>query len=238
MIATLRTPYANNIDLDSALPVSLFANSVGTLHEIDAAHSEYIAEFKKMRAKVFADETVLQGKNGITDDYFVKIEGDGKSTMEQQIMTYAPQIREEAHKAAINTELRLYEVQIGVSCGTFTFDSAKGLVTATQVLSEDRTTYNTVAQLQRQLRPVLEALAKITGTLARFYGFEVTDGEPAIEFGDSVFEDTGTEFSRRFQMVQAGLLKPEEFNAWYFGVPIDKARELLPEMTTVFGDDE
>lgn len=238
MIATLRTPYANNIDLDSALPVSLFANSVGTLHEIDAAHSEYIAEFKKMRAKVFADETVLQGKNGITDDYFVKIEGDGTSTMEQQIMTYAPAIREEAHKAAINTELRLYEVQIGVSCGTFTFDSTKGLVTATQVLSEDRTTYNTVAQLQRQLRPVLEALAKITGTLARFYGFEVTDGEPAIEFGDSVFEDTGTEFSRRFQMVQAGLLKPEEFNAWYFGVPIDKARELLPEMTTVFGDDE
>lgn len=236
MIATLRTPYANNIDLDSAIPVSLFANSIGTLHEIDAAHSEYIAEFKKMRAKVFADETVLQGKNGITDDYFVKIEGDGTSTVEQQIMTYAPQIREEAHKAAINTELRLYEVQIGVSCGTFTFDSAKGLVTATQVLSEDRTTYNTVAQLQRQLRPVLEAVAEITANLARFYGLDVVDGEPAIEFGDSVFEDTGTEFSRRFQMVQAGLLKPEEFNAWYFGVPLDKAREMLPEMTTVFDD--
>lgn len=238
MIATLRTPYANNIDLDSALPVSLFANSVGTLHEIDAAHSEYIAEFKKMRAKVFADETVLQGKNGITDDYFVKIEGDGTSTMEQQIMTYAPQIREEAHKAAINTELRLYEVQIGVSCGTFTFDSAKGLVTATQVLSEDRTTYNTVAQLQRQLRPVLKAVAEITANLARFYGLDVVDGEPAIEFGDSVFEDTGTEFSRRFQMVQAGLLKPEEFNAWYFGVPLDKAREMLPKMTGLFGGDE
>ena len=123
MIATLRTPYANNIDLDSALPISLFANSVGTLHEINAAHSEYIAEFRKMRAKVFADETVMHGKNGITDDYFVKIDGDGTSAIEQQIMTYAPQIREDAHKSAINTELRLYEVQIGVSCGTFTFDS-------------------------------------------------------------------------------------------------------------------
>lgn len=238
MIATLRTPYANNIDLDSALPISLFANSVETLHEIDVAHSEYRAEFKKMSAKVFADETVLRGKDGITDDYFVKIDGDGTSAVEQQIMTYAPQIREEAHKAAINTELRLYEVQIGVSCGTFTFDSAKGLVTATQVLSEDRTTYNTVAQLQWQLRPVLKAVAEITANLARFYGFEVTDGEPAIEFGDSVFEDTGTEFSRRFQMVQAGLLKPEEFNAWYFGVPLDKARKMLPEMTSLFGGDE
>lgn len=238
MIATLRTPYANNIDLDSALPVSLFANSVGTLHEIDAAHSEYIAEFRKMSAKVFGSGDVFRGKDGITDDYFVTVESDFSTTIDNQLMAYAPQIREEAHKAAINIELRLYEVQIGVSCGTFTFDSTKGLVTATQVLSEDRTTFNTVAQLQRQLRPVLEALAKITVKLARFYGFEVTDGEPAIEFGDSVFEDTGTEFSRRFQMVQAGLLKPEEFNAWYFGVPIDKARKLLPEMTTVFGGDE
>ena len=238
MIATFRTPYANNIDLDSELPVSLFANSVGTLHEIDRAHSEYLAEFRKMSAKVFADETVLHGKKGIPDDYFVTFMGDGTSTVEQQIMTYAPQIREEAHKAAINTELRLYEVQIGVSSGTFTFDSQKGLVTATQVLSEDKTTYNTVAQVQRQLRPVLEALSKITVTLARFYGIDCEDGEPAIEFGDSVFEDTGTEFNRRFQLVQAGLLKPEEFNAWYFGVPLEKAREMLPEMTTAFGGDE
>lgn len=238
MIATFRTPYANNIDLDSELPISIFANSIGTLHEIDAAHSEYIAEFRKMSAKVFADETVLHDKDGITDDYFVSISGDGKSTMEQQIMTYAPQIREESHRAAINTELRLYEVQIGVSSGTFTFDSQKGLVTATQVLSEDRTTYNTVAQLQRQLYPVLKAVAEITANLARFYGFEVADGQSAVEFGDSVFEDTGTEFNRRFQMVQAGFLKPEEFNAWYFGVSLDKAREMLPEMTNVFGGGE
>ncbi|MBD5130880.1 MAG: phage portal protein [Ruminococcaceae bacterium] len=238
MIATFRTPYANNIDLDSELPISLFANSVGTLHAIDEAHSEYRAEFKKMSAKVFADDTVMHGKDGIPDDYFVIVDPNGEDSLDKQIMTYAPQIREEAHKSAINTELRLYEVQIGVSCGTFTFDSAKGLVTATQVLSEDRTTYNTVAQLQRQLRPVLEAVAEIAANLARFYGLDVVDGEPAIEFGDSVFEDTGTEFSRRFQMVQAGMLKPEEFNAWYFGVPLDKAREMLPEMTTIFGGDE
>lgn len=132
----------------------------------------------------------------------------------------------------------MYEVRIGVSSGTFTFDTQKGLVTATQVLSEDRTTYNTVAQIQRQLKPVPETVAEITANLARFYGYEVIDGQPAVEFGDSVFEDTGTEFNRRFQMVQAGLLRPEEFNSWYFGVPLDKAREMLPEITDVFGGGE
>ncbi|MBP1544334.1 MAG: phage portal protein [Oscillospiraceae bacterium] len=239
MIATFRTPYANNIDLDSELPISMYANSLDTLHEIDAAHSEYLAEFRKMRAKVFADGGVFDARYGkITDDYFVSVDGDGVKTMEQQIMTYAPQIREDAHKAAINTELRLYEVQIGVSNGTFTFDSQKGLVTATQVLSEDKTTYNTVCQLQRQLKPVLESLAQITANLARFYGFEVTDGEPGIEFGDSVFEDTGTEFNRRMQMVQAGLLKPEYMLTWYFGVPEETAREMMAPMSQTFGGDE
>lgn len=238
MIATFRTPYANNIDLDSDLPISIFANSVETLHNIDYAHSEYLSEFRKMSAKVFADETVLHGKKGIPDDYFVSVAGDGTTAIEQLIMAYAPQIREAEHRSALNSELRLYEVEIGVSCGTFTFDAQKGLVTATQVLSEDKTTYNTVAQLQRQLKPALEAIAQITANLARFYGYEVVDGEPAIEFGDSVFEDTGTEYNRRFQMVQAGMLKPEIFNSWYFGLPIEKARELLPEMTTIFGGDE
>lgn len=238
MIATFRTPYANNIDLDSELPISLYANSLDTLHAIDAAHSEYLSEFRKMSAKVFADETVMRRNVGIPDDYFVTVDGDGKSAIDQQIMVYAPQIREDAHRAAINAELRLYEVQIGVSGGTFSFDAQKGLVTATQVLSEDRTTYNTVCQIQRQLRPVLEALSRIVVTLARFYGISCADGECAIEFGDSVFEDTGTEFNRRLQLVQAGLLRAEEFNAWYFGLPLDKARALMPEMSQAFGGEE
>ena len=235
MIATFRTPYANNIDLDSELPISIFANSLGTLHEIDTAHSEYCAEFKKMSAKVFADRTVLKENSGIPDDYFVGISGDGTSTMEQQIMAYAPQIRETEHSAKINKELRFYETQIGVSSGTFSFDTAKGLVTATQVLSEDRTTYNTVCQIQRQLRPVLQSLSQIIVTLARFYGFECEDGECAIEFGDSVFEDTGTEYNRRAQMVQSGILKPELLVSWYFGVPNEKALEMMPPMSKLFG---
>lgn len=235
MIATFRTPYANNIDLDSELPVSVYANSLGTLHEIDEAHSEYRAEFRKMSAKVFADRTVLKGNRGIPDDYFVSMNGDGASTIEQQIMAYAPQIREAELRAGINSELRFYETQIGVSSGTFSFDPQKGLVTATQVLSEDRTTYNTVCQLQKQLRPALQSISRIIVNLAKFYGMDCEDGECAIEFGDSVFEDTGTEFSRRFQMVQAGMLKPELLNAWYFGVPLEKAKEMLPEMTSMFG---
>lgn len=237
MIVTFRTPYANNIDLDSPLPVSMYANAIDTLHEIDAAHSEYIAEFNKTRAKVFGDMGVFKdGK--ITDDYFVNVAGDGTRTLEQQIMVYSPPIREEQLAARINKELRIYEMLTGFSSGTFSLDPRTGAITATQVISEDKTTYNTVGQIQKQLRPVLEALAKVTETLARFYGLEAENGEPSVEFGDSVFEDTGTEFARRMQMTQAGILRAEELLMWYFGVPEEKAREMMPDMTQLFGGDE
>ena len=55
---------------------------------------------------------------------------------------------------------------------------------------------------------------------------------PAVTYGDGVFEDTQQEFSRRMQMVQADILKPEQLLAWYFGVDVETAQaEYLKEQT-------
>lgn len=78
------------------------------------------------------------------------------------------------------------------------------------------------------------SLSEAVMTLAEHYGIHVKKGEPAIEFGDSVFEDTGTEFNRRMQMVSAGILKSEELLKWYFGLPEDGARAIMPEMKELF----
>lgn len=233
MIATLRTPYANNLDYGSDMPISFFANSVRTLENIDYAHTAYILEMQKMEAKVFAKEDLFLKGEKIRDDFFFKTEVE--NDVNKEMFVYAPTPREEHYKNALNTELRLFEVETGLSNGTFTFDSNKGLVTATQVLSEDKTTYNTVRQFQRQLKPVLQAIAYISTTLAQFYGINVVGGEPGIEFGDSVFEDTGTEFTRRLQLVQAGMYKPELFNEWYFGVPAKTAKDMMGGAQQMFG---
>lgn len=240
MIATLRTPYANNLDPASDLPISMYANSVKTLENIDYAHTSYLSEMKKMESKIFARSDLFlkdeEKGSAIVDDYFYKMEVD--ADINKEIMAFAPVPREEHYKNALNTELRLYEIETGLSSGTFTFDVNKGLVTATQVLSEDKTTYNTARQMQKQLKPVLEAVAEISATLASFYGITVEKGEPGIEFGDSVFEDTGVEFTRRLQLVQAGMYKPELFNEWYFGVPEQKAKKMMGGIQSTFGGDE
>ena len=45
-----------------------------------------------------------------------------------------------------------------------------------------------------------------------------------MSFGDSVFEDTGTEFARLMEMTRAGILKPEKLLGWYFHVDGEEAR--------------
>jgi A118 family predicted phage portal protein len=235
LIVTYRTPYANNISLGSELPISFFANSTGTLRDIDEAHTSYRGEMKKAEAKIFADKTLISDNGELSDDLYVSFECDATVGIDNQMKIFSPTVREAQYKEALNTEFRLYEIQTGLSAGTLNFDSKKGAVTATQVISEDKTTYNTVKQIQKQLNTVLIHLTEAIHCLASGYGIHTKRTVPIIEFGDSVFEDTGTEFARRMQLVQAGVLKPELLLEWYFSVSEAEAKNMLPQMTSLFG---
>lgn len=52
--------------------------------------------------------------------------------------------------------------------------------------------------------------------------------EQAVSFGDSIFEDTATEFARQKMLVDAGYLKPEKLIGWYFGVDEAGAAAYMP----------
>ena len=49
-----------------------------------------------------------------------------------------------------------------------------------------------------------------------------------MNFGDSIFEDTGVEFQRRLALTQSNYLRPEQLLSWYFGVDEDKALQMMP----------
>ena len=130
----------------------------------------------------------------------------------------------------METLLRLLEMQVGFSAGTFAIEPRTGRVTATQVISEDRTTYNTIKAIQDR--------GLTTGMLDVLYWFDIYASlyslapagpfEPSVNFGDSIFEDTGVEFQRRLALTQSNYLRPEQLLAWYFGVDEDKALQMMP----------
>lgn len=231
LMPVFRMPGANNIEPGSRIPLSIFANAMEALQSIDELHSLYMWEFHSARRRmVVSEEAIETNKAYIKDDVFLALDISSDNAL---FKDYTPSIRETDLANGLNKELRLYEVMIGVSNGTFTFDPKSGRVTATQVISEDRTTYNTVKRIQEKEQNALNDLVYAMDVLTTLYGLAPAGRvETAITFGDSVFEDTGTEFIRRLQLVTGGYLKPVELVKWYFGVTEKKAAELMPEVSS------
>lgn len=228
--AQWKLPFANCVD-GSGEPVAIFANGQQCLADMDRIYNDYCYEFESARRKLILREDALRmdqrgrpilPQSEGADDVYLPLDLPGDSAA---FGDYTPEIRESQYRQAINQLLRLYELQCGLSSGTFSLDE-KGAVTATQVISQDRRTYYTVCEIQQQGRAALEELIKALSALCDLYDLAEGDYEVNLCFGDSVFEDTATEFDRRLKLVELGM-KPELLLAWYFGKDEDAARAML-----------
>ena len=234
----LRMPGVNTVD-GSAYPVSLYANALDSIRELDATYYDFFWERSTGKRRMILDRSAamkdpVNGKpvvnfKELASDYYMTIDMPDEKPWDD----YTPDFRFDAYKTAMETQLRMLELQTGFSQGTFAIDPKTGRVTATQVISEDKTTYNTIKAIQdRGLTTGLLDILYWFDAYASIYGLAPSGSfEPSVTFGDSIFEDTGTEFARRMQMAEANYLRPELLLAWYFGVSEDKAREMMPADT-------
>lgn len=113
----------------------------------------------------------------------------------------------------------MIENQCHLSPGSLALDDRTGALTATQVISQDRTTYHTCAAIEQHgLTPAIRQLSDAVEALGDLYGL-LPDGEVPVTvlYGDGVFEDTQQEFSRRLQMLEKGVIDVAEMRRWYFG---------------------
>ncbi len=234
----LRMPNVNTVD-GSAYPVSLYANALDSIRELDATYYDFIWERSTGKRRMIVDRAAamkdpVSGKPAISfrelaSDYYMTLDMPDEKPWDD----YTPDFRFEAYKTAMETQLRLLEMQTGFSEGTFAIEPKTGRVTATQIISEDKTTYNTIKAIQdRGLTTGLMDVLYWFDAYASLYSLAPAGGfEPSVSFGDSIFEDTGTEFARRMQMAEANYLRPELVLSWYFGVSEEKAREMMPADT-------
>lgn len=241
----LAMPFANVVDAGSALPVSLYAGAEESLREFDRLWGEFLYELHSGKRKRIVERQALPGLSGkpvpgapgyqdlAADTYLVL------DPMEQQkpFDDYSPVLRTAEYQTGLQALLRLIESRCRLSPGAVSLET--GAVwpgntrpaTAAEVVSRDRTTYHTCLAVQEQgLRPALCELLTAMDALCDLYGL-CPAGAVAwdISFGDSVFEDTGTEFERRLRLAQAGYLRPEKLLGWYFHAEAGEAEKLLPQ---------
>ena len=225
-----RTPIANNIDDNSPLGVSIYANALETLHAIDICYDSFVTEFRLGKKKIIVPARFLRmvtdpqtGRQvryfDPNDETFVGVADDDGTAGVHDISV---ELRVEEHVAALNALLSILCLQLGFSANTFSFDEKQGgIKTATEVVSENSKTFKTLKTVQNQLVPMMEHVIRNIIDVAILYGMEwqgqsveslaAKGWEVKVTFDDGVTQDRQTNLNEGVMLVGAGLLSKFKF---------------------------
>ena len=231
LFSYFRPPVANNIDDNSPLGVSIYANAMETLHSIDICFDSFVREFRLGKKRIIVParmiNTVVDPGTGKTlryfnanDETYEALNTDNPDAL--KITDNSVELRVEEHVEAINAFLNILCLQIGLSAGTFSFDARGGLKTATEVVSENSKTYKTVRNFQNMIRPAVIRLIDNIITVAALYNMQTEDGTPvselrergydvSIAMDDGITQDRQTNINEGISLVGAGLLSKKSF---------------------------
>lgn len=231
LFSYFRTPVANNIDDNSPLGVSIYANALETLHALDICFDSFVREFRLGKKRIIVParmvKTVVDPATGelrrffdATDETYEALSTDDPDSL--RIQDNSVELRVEEHVAAINAFLNIFCLQVGLSAGTFSFDTKSGLKTATEVVSENSKTYKTVKNFQNMIRPAVIRLIDNIIAVASLYEMTTEDGQSVaalasrgyevnIAMDDGITQDRQTNINEGIMLVNSGLMSKQTF---------------------------
>lgn len=224
MFQYLRPFGANYADDNSPLGMSVYSTAMDTLHSLDIAFDGLRREFVLGKKRIIVPAQCIRtvpDENGRmiryfdpTDEVFEALYTDDPSGL--KIQDNSVELRVEEHVAAINALLAILCVQVGFDPGTLSFDMASGLKTATEVISQNSKTYNTVENQQNNFREALEGMVDSIIELSIYYDIEWNGQKvsalaaggysKAIKFDDGIIQDKDADIDRGIKLVGAGLM--------------------------------
>ena len=230
-----RLNISNNIDPDNPLGIAVFANALDSMRFCDTVYDSYMSEFELGKKRVMVSAEAVNVMNGrpVFDPndlvYYQLPEGlnpEGKPFIHELNMT----LRTEQHSQALQQMLNTFSSQCGLGENFYRY--AQGSVsTATQVISENNTMYRTLKKHEIILEAALVDLIRLIIEMGNRYNLAPglnPEAEITVTFDDSIIEDKNTELARRLGEVAAGLLRPELYLAYRYGVTEEQALEMMP----------
>ena len=252
LFAYFRTPGANNRDLDSPLGMGIVDNSKNIIDAINRTHDEFVHEIRMGKRRIAVPAEMLRPGNkfGSTanDDEIHPLMFDPDMDVYEQfygdadnmsITDLTSDIRTSSYKEAIDYFLREFEEQTGFSAGTFSFDG-QSVKTATEVVSENSTTYQTrssyLTQVELFLNQLVTAILEVASTPEFFSDkkarcqFDADKGlNLSVHFDDGVFVDKDKQKSDELALVAAGIMPKKQYLIRNFGLSDEEASQWVQE---------
>lgn len=218
-----KMPFANNVDSNSPLGVSVFSKSVQLIQDADEQYSRLLWEMKSGERALYVDDTAIKKDRHGNPIQLSRLVRSIDVNSEELFKDWSPTLQEQSQINALNEILVKIEDTSGFARGTFSDRSEGQAMTATQIKILRQRTYATVADTQKALGVALEHLAyamdvwATVGNLAPAGKYLV-----ATEFDDSVITDRTEEYERIREAVSSGILKSEYQLKWLGLRPIDE----------------
>lgn len=253
LFAYFRTPGANNKDLDSPLGMGIVDNSKNIINAINTTHDEFVHEIKMGKRRIAVPAEMLRPGNKFGNttnddethplmfdpdmDVYERFYGDADN---MNITDLTSDIRTQQYKEAIDYFLREFEEQTGFSAGTFSFDG-QSVKTATEIVSENSTTYQTrssyLTQVELFLNQLVTAILEVASTPEFF-----SDGQArckfnaddelglSVHFDDGVFVDKDKQQTNDLALVAAGVMPKLQFLIRNEGLSEEDAQQWLQQV--------
>jgi A118 family predicted phage portal protein len=197
LFGVFRMPKANDQELNSPLGKPAFSEVIEELKNLDIAYSRNSEEIKDSRRIILLDDRLLmpsgekiKGKSagraisGLPH-YVKNIFGNGPDDFYEEIN---PVLNTDTRIKGINNELSFIGWKVGFSSGYFVFDQKTGMVTATQVESDDRRTIQFIKDCRDKLEDCLDGLIYALNVFADLYNLApVGNYEITYDFGDITY---------------------------------------------------
>ena len=240
-----KMPYNNTIDYSSPEGVAIFSNCIKELSDLDVAWSRKGDEVEDSQHLTFINENALEKRNKDTGSKervnlprFVrglKHGVDAQNTIDEHV----PTLLTEQRITDINSILSMISTKAGFSQGQFILDRKTGMVTATQIESDDSETVETIndirTALKRAIKDLIYALDKYCDVF-----FDMPSGyvnaldEDMADEDVFYFKDLLASFeqdrTRAYQLMLQGVYSKRKYLKEYEGFNDEEIDEMMAEI--------
>lgn len=215
---------ANTVDPSSPLGVSVFSGAVGLIADAEKQYNRYLWEFESGERALIANSMAFRvGKDGRPQLPNKRLYRTLDVEDIDFFKEWSPQLRETELADGLDRIYRQIEFCCGLAYGTLSNVNNTDK-TAEEIRTSKQRSYTTVTDNQKSLKGALSGLVYAMDVLATLYNLApLGKYNISFDFDDSIVADRKMEFDEKKQLLDAGVMLPWEFRAWYFGESREEA---------------
>ena len=232
----IKPPIANNLDLETPMGLSIFANSIDKLKAIDNKYDSFDMEFVDGKRRILVDKTALKSAPQVNEDGSISqqlfFDRNDRTYVAMNGMQNQPvkdisfDIRYQEHIDSINSELNWYSSALGFGEDFYKFDGS-GQATATEILSQNDDAFRTKQIYEVMIQDVIIDLVK---SICYLEGIELSENEIEITMDYSRFENQTATQQRLEREVANGITSKIEYRMKVYGETEEIAKQKIEEI--------